>query len=469
MKIRKLKIVGYKVIDHLDLDFTDANGNTLDTIIFAGLNGCGKTTVLEAIQSVLSDGMRNKYRRGNNDHYVFLGKEILIEFDLTNSDFENKFVSILRNGSEIVDKIISEKLTEDRKYRKEFIQKILASIEKNKTFTLSYKSNGDQELLNNDFEVFNFFFDRVVEFGFNVTYIPYETYMESRHKGKRIFGYSEDDLKDRGSVLKEIEKKKEQLFRVIDFDKDKTLVKSYIINEFLQGIVKHQDIPPRITMSKIIDSINEILQHITLKTTLVEIDTKEIKFKSSNGQIITIDGLSSGEKQLFYRFVYLQTLEIQNSIIMVDEPETSLHPTWQQQLAKLYQSIGVNNQVILATHSPHILASVKPENIFLLNVKDSKIEATHLKDTDLKTKGVETNRILKEIMGVTKLMDEETSADMIALNQFIEADTFDKPEAIEIYNRLLANLGKEDSYMVSVDFEIVMRKKMREKKLKAAV
>ena len=176
MKIRKLKIVGYKVIDHLDLDFTDANGNTLDTIIFAGLNGCGKTTVLEAIQSVLSDGMRNKYRRGNNDHYVFLGKEILIEFDLTNSDFENKFVSILRNGSEIVDKIISEKLTEDRKYRKEFIQKILASIEKNKTFTLSYKSNGDQELLNNDFEVFNFFFDRVVEFGFNVTYIPYETY-----------------------------------------------------------------------------------------------------------------------------------------------------------------------------------------------------------------------------------------------------------------------------------------------------
>jgi len=72
-------------------------------------------------------------------------------------------------------------------------------------------------------------------------------------------------------------------------------------------------------------------------------------------------------------------------------------------------------------------------------------------------------------MGVTKLMDEETSADMIALNQFIEADNFDKPEAIEVYNRLLTNLGKEDSYMVSVDFEIVMRNKMREKKLKAVV
>jgi predicted ATP-dependent endonuclease of OLD family len=437
----------------------------LDTIIFAGLNECGKTTVLEAIQSVLSDGMRNKYRRGNNDHYVFLGKEILIEFDLTNSDFENKFVSMLRNGSEIVDKIISEKLTEDRKYRKEFIQKILASIEKNKTFTLSYKSNGDQELLNNDFEVFNFFFDKIVEFGFNLTFIPYETYMAESPRSR----FSHDEIKDSESISKEIKKRKEELLRIIDFDEDKTLIKSYIINEFLQGIIANQDTIPRITMAKIIDKVNKILQHITLNTTLTEIDTKEIKFRSSNGQIITIDGLSSGEKQLFYRFVYLQTLEIQNSIIMVDEPETSLHPTWQQQLAKLYQSIGSNNQVILATHSPHILASVKPENIFLLSVKDSKIEATHLKDTDLKTKGVETNRILKEIMGVTKLMDEETSADMIALNQFIEADNFDKPEAIEVYNRLLTNLGKEDSYMVSVDFEIVMRNKMREKKLKAVV
>ena len=372
---------------------------------------------------------------------------------------------MLRNGSEIVDKIISEKLTEDRKYRKEFIQKILASIEKNKTFTLSYKSNGDQELLNNDFEVFNFFFDKIVEFGFNLTFIPYETYMAESPRSR----FSHDEIKDSESISKEIKKRKEELLRIIDFDEDKTLIKSYIINEFLQGIIANQDTIPRITMAKIIDKVNKILQHITLNTTLTEIDTKEIKFRSSNGQIITIDGLSSGEKQLFYRFVYLQTLEIQNSIIMVDEPETSLHPTWQQQLAKLYQSIGSNNQVILATHSPHILASVKPENIFLLSVKDSKIEATHLKDTDLKTKGVETNRILKEIMGVTKLMDEETSADMIALNQFIEADNFDKPEAIEVYNRLLTNLGKEDSYMVSVDFEIVMRNKMREKKLKAVV
>ena len=50
---------------------------------------------------------------------------------------------------------------------------------------------------------------------------------------------------------------------------------------------------------------------------------------------------------------------------MVDEPETSLHHSWQQAILKLYKNAGKNNQVIVATHSPFLIASVKPENLFL--------------------------------------------------------------------------------------------------------
>ena len=52
MKIRKLHIKNYKVFNDLELDFTDANGKTLDTIVLAGLNGSGKTTVLEIIRKM---------------------------------------------------------------------------------------------------------------------------------------------------------------------------------------------------------------------------------------------------------------------------------------------------------------------------------------------------------------------------------------------------------------------------------
>ena len=47
MKIRKLKIKNYKVFDDVEFDFTDKDGNTLDTDVLAGVNGSGKTTVLE--------------------------------------------------------------------------------------------------------------------------------------------------------------------------------------------------------------------------------------------------------------------------------------------------------------------------------------------------------------------------------------------------------------------------------------
>ncbi len=44
MKIRKLKIKNYKIFDDIEFDFTDKNGNAIDMIVLAGINGTGKTT-----------------------------------------------------------------------------------------------------------------------------------------------------------------------------------------------------------------------------------------------------------------------------------------------------------------------------------------------------------------------------------------------------------------------------------------
>ena len=60
----------------------------------------------------------------------------------------------------------------------------------------------------------------------------------------------------------------------------------------------------------------------------------------------------------------------------LDEPELSLHPKWQQRIIEVYKKIGENNQIIIATHSPHILGSVSSENIFILyRDENGKIEA----------------------------------------------------------------------------------------------
>jgi predicted ATP-binding protein involved in virulence len=71
-----------------------------------------------------------------------------------------------------------------------------------------------------------------------------------------------------------------------------------------------------------------------------------------------------------------------------------LHPTWQQKVMQLYQNIGENNQVIVATHSPHIIGAANAEEVFLLEIAKHQIEAAH----PTYTKGHSIDYIL-EVMG----------------------------------------------------------------------
>lgn len=80
----------------------------------------------------------------------------------------------------------------------------------------------------------------------------------------------------------------------------------------------------------------------------------EMVIKDRNGIVVPINKLSSGEQNLLvlcYRLVF--ELE-QNSLVMVDEPENSLHMSWLENLLSDYIEIASHTgcQIILATHSP---------------------------------------------------------------------------------------------------------------------
>jgi predicted ATPase len=54
LRIKKLTVENFRGIDHLELDFVDHNDKALDLVVFAGSNGVGKTSVLEAILLLLN-------------------------------------------------------------------------------------------------------------------------------------------------------------------------------------------------------------------------------------------------------------------------------------------------------------------------------------------------------------------------------------------------------------------------------
>ena len=80
----------------------------------------------------------------------------------------------------------------------------------------------------------------------------------------------------------------------------------------------------------------------------------EVLFKMGNRQL-DVHCLSSGEKQIL---IILLTVLVENNksfILLMDEPEASLHVDWQQQLIQLILQLNPNVQIILSTHSPAVI------------------------------------------------------------------------------------------------------------------
>ena len=158
-------------------------------------------------------------------------------------------------------------------------------------------------------------------------------------------------------------------FNMVDFNMIKD-IPSYIVSRIMYMLNQDETLTMLDARKKVTEEINGIFNILELDVKLKGIsrDGKNMPiFENSQGEEFDINELSSGEKQLFLRTLSIKMLEPEDSIILIDEPELSLHPKWQQQIIKVYQSIGKNNQIIVATHSPHILGSVPSENIIILS------------------------------------------------------------------------------------------------------
>lgn len=79
------------------------------------------------------------------------------------------------------------------------------------------------------------------------------------------------------------------------------------------------------------------------------------------------DLLSAGEKQFLSFLCYNAFLT--NSVVIIDEPEISLHPDWQRRLISTLKSQNSTNQFILTTHSPFIYSKYPEREISLSDEK----------------------------------------------------------------------------------------------------
>ena len=75
--------------------------------------------------------------------------------------------------------------------------------------------------------------------------------------------------------------------------------------------------------------------------------------------------LSSGEKQILILLTQALLKFDKPVVYIADEPELSLHVTWQEKLLKSLVTLGGRMQVIVATHSPDIVGNFQDKVIDL--------------------------------------------------------------------------------------------------------
>ncbi|MFC1871624.1 AAA family ATPase [Chloroflexota bacterium] len=82
-------------------------------------------------------------------------------------------------------------------------------------------------------------------------------------------------------------------------------------------------------------------------------------------QAIGFNVLSSGEKQILILLIQALLWEDRPVVYVTDEPELSLHVAWQEKLIQSLIKLGGEMQIIIATHSPDIIANFRDKVIDL--------------------------------------------------------------------------------------------------------
>jgi predicted ATP-binding protein involved in virulence len=130
---------------------------------------------------------------------------------------------------------------------------------------------------------------------------------------------------------------------------------------------------------------------------------------NKDGTNISINWLSDGEKSLI-TLVSNLAMELAtiyrnmehplegSGIILIDEIELHMHPTWQRMIIPRLTKTFPNCQFIITTHSPQVLSYVQPESIYLLK----KVGEDTVVTKPQYSYGRDSNRILEDLMDETE-------------------------------------------------------------------
>lgn len=418
MKLNRLNITGFRGLSNVNIDLGGKSA------VFFGVNGAGKTSVLRGI-NLLYASIINK---------VVNRKELRQQYNIELNDIrygkpfakiQGDFLVNTGEKSSVIYERGMERRTGKRTHTKENLDTIAASIQK------SYLNDEKQESI----PIF-------VNYGTNRLVLDIPLRIRTHHEFDVYSAYE-----------KAIENR-------IDF---RTFFEWYRNQEDSENAVKvqnkdfdyedHSLAAVRLAIMAMLPEFKNI--HITRKPRLAMVVEKE-------GMNLNVSQLSDGEKCALALFgdlakrLSLANPNLQNpllgeGVVLIDEIELHMHPSWQRMILGVLRSTFPNVQFIITTHSPIVLSEVDDSyNIFFMENDGKGTTINDFRRLD----GYDTNYILESFMG-TKSRNKKTEE--LIRSMYIAINSNDEENAVNKLERLIELTNNNNEDVIAA--KLLMKKK----------
>lgn len=343
MKIRKVKWQNHPVLKDLELDFTKPDGTVYDSIVLIGENGSGKTSVMESIGTFLNIGSFDEF-----DYLEFETNGVIyraLHRDAGQHSANFFKLHNLSNGD-------IKPVNVDRSYN----PNLLTNPEDPRSYGCAISK---------------------ARANYQTDKIKHTT--TSELDDNKYSNDNNDNFTSLKQMFVDIVAQDEHEYTVIN--EGKNHAETVTVEDFRLNHSKQY---------RFVRAFDGFFADRGLKYGKVENDAgnKEIFFVKGANRI-AIDDLSTGEKQIVYRGMFLlRNLNLlSGTVVFVDEPELSMHPRWQKKILPFYENLfidGLGNrtaQMFFATHSNFVVDSAfndpNKHLVILLSSDENGVVTSH--------------------------------------------------------------------------------------------
>ena len=417
MKVKCLKMNSFRGIRDLTLEF-----NTDEPTVFIGINGVGKSSILECLAILLS-GLTKRIENPNSSGRSFNEDDIKKGCKETH----NEITILMENEQEVVWSLtkVSKRRSKETSSNLGELKKVVDKIHRQ----LDSTSLVDLPL--------------AIYYPTNRAVLDIPLKIRTKHSFEQITAYDEvltggqidfrrffEWFRDREDLENELRLNSSNEYR----DRELEAVRDAIAN-LLDGFsnLRVRRSPLRMTVNK-------------------------------EGDELIVNQLSDGEKCLLALAGDLaRRLAIANpnpscnplegsGVVLIDEIELHLHPKWQRAIIPNLAKTFPNCQFIITTHSPQVISDLKWVHLLI-----STSEGIVMKRVP--SYGKDSNRILETLMG-TPERRQEIKESLYELFRFIDKGELDN--ARRLRQELARRMGEEDPEFVRADW-LIQRKEILNK------